>query len=147
MIQGPGRFRPIRAALWGAAAMCLAASCGSPTSPSALFATTDLRVGNGIEAQSGKIVTVHYTGWVYRESAAEQKGREFDSSVGKAPFTFLLGSRAVIEGWDRGLVGMKVGGLRRLVIPPEFGYGTAGVGVVIPPGATLVFDVELLNVQ
>lgn len=147
MIHGRGRFRPILTALCGAGAIFLAAACDSPTRPSLPFTTTDVRVGTGIEAQTGKILTVHYTGWVYREDATEHKGRQFDSSVNRGPFTFLLGSNAVIEGWDRGLVGMKVGGLRRLLIPPDLAYGATRTNDVIPPSATLIFEVELLDVQ
>jgi FKBP-type peptidyl-prolyl cis-trans isomerase FkpA len=116
--------------------------------PSAPYSTTDLRVGSGTEATSGKTVTVNYTGWLYSDSAAQNKGTQFDTSVGKTPFVFLLGAGQVIAGWDRGVVGMKVGGQRRLIIPPELGYGSQGAGGgVIPPNATLVFDVDLLDVR
>lgn len=102
---------------------------------------TDLEVGSGPEAASGHTVAVHYTGWL-------QDGSKFDSSVDRGtPFEFALGGRQVIEGWDRGVVGMKVGGKRKLVIPPELGYGARGAGGVIPPNATLVFEVELLEVK
>ncbi|WP_043832725.1 FKBP-type peptidyl-prolyl cis-trans isomerase [Muricoccus aerilatus] len=103
--------------------------------------------GTGAEAVAGKRVTVHYTGWLFDASAADKKGRKFDSSRDRGdPFAFLLGAGQVIRGWDEGVAGMKVGGQRTLTIPPEMGYGARGAGGVIPPNATLVFDVELLGV-
>jgi FKBP-type peptidyl-prolyl cis-trans isomerase FkpA len=108
---------------------------------------TDLSPGNGAEIQSGQTALVHYTGWLYDAAAPENKGKQFDSSVGGEPFEFPLGGGAVIQGWDQGVVGMKVSGKRRLVIPPEMGYGNRGAGGVIPPGATLVFDVELVEIR
>ena len=91
---------------------------------------------------------VHYSGWLYDPTAPEGKGKKFDSSVDrKVPFGFFLGEGKVIKGWDEGVVGMKVGGQRRLVIPPQLGYGARGAGGVIPPNATLIFDVELLEVK
>jgi FKBP-type peptidyl-prolyl cis-trans isomerase FkpA len=108
----------------------------------------DIKEGHGAEAQKGKVVVVHYTGWLYDASAPEGKGRKFDSSVDrKVPFGFFLGEGKVIKGWDEGVVGMKVGGVRRLVIPPAMGYGERGAGGVIPPNATLIFDVELIEVK
>jgi FKBP-type peptidyl-prolyl cis-trans isomerase FkpA len=120
----------------------------SPLSASATpgFSQTDLRTGSGAEATTGKTVEVNYTGWLYDPSQPDQKGLPFDSSVGKSTFSFTLGAGQVIKGWDNGVPGMKVGGLRRLVIPPSLGYGMTRAGV-IPPNATLVFDIELLNVQ
>lgn len=101
----------------------------------------DLVVGEGVEAASGKFVTVHYTGWL-------TDGKKFDSSLDRhEPFKFKLGARQVIAGWDQGVAGMKVGGKRKLTIPPELGYGARGAGGVIPPNATLIFDVELLKVE
>ena len=92
-------------------------------------------------------VTVHYTGWLFEDGAPDNKGAKFDSSVDRGqPFVFPLGAGHVIKGWDQGFAGMRVGGQRRLVIPPELGYGARGAGGVIPPNATLVFDVELLGV-
>jgi FKBP-type peptidyl-prolyl cis-trans isomerase FkpA len=121
---------------------------GSGTAPAApSFTQTDLRVGSGAEAVTGRGVRVNYTGWLYDPSKPEQKGQQFDSSVGGEPFEFMLGSGQVIPGWDRGVAGMKVGGQRRLIIPPDLAYGATGAGGVIPPNATLVFDVELLDVQ
>ncbi len=100
----------------------------------------DLVKGKGPEAVRGKTVEVHYTGWL------QDGGKQFDSSVGGAPFSFRLGAGEVIEGWDRGVAGMKVGGKRKLTLPPELGYGAAGAPPDIPPQATLVFEVELLAV-
>jgi len=91
---------------------------------------------------------VHYTGWLYDSAAPENKGAKFDSSRDRGvPFGFFLGAGKVIKGWDQGVVGMKVGGQRRLVIPPQLGYGERGAGGVIPPNATLIFDVELVDVK
>ena len=106
---------------------------------------TDTKAGDGATAASGNKVSVHYTGWLYNNGA---KGAKFDSSVDRGqPFQFTLGAHQVIAGWDEGVAGMKVGGKRTLIIPPEFGYGARGAGGVIPPNATLMFDVELLGVQ
>ena len=108
----------------------------------------DTVVGQGREAEPGFNVTVHYTGWLYDASKPDNKGEKFDSSVDrKEPFVFFLGGGQVIQGWDEGFAGMKVGGKRTLVIPPHMGYGEYGAGGVIPPNATLVFDVELLGVK
>ena len=109
---------------------------------------TDVEVGSGDEAVAGKTVSVHYTGWLYDESAPDHHGKKFDSSRDRGqPFNFALGAGSVIKGWDQGVAGMKVGGKRTLTLPPEFGYGSRGAGGVIPPNATLVFDVELLGVR
>jgi FKBP-type peptidyl-prolyl cis-trans isomerase FkpA len=108
----------------------------------------DIVQGEGATAVTGSRVTVHYTGWLHEPGAADSKGREFDSSrKGGSPFSFTLGAGQVIAGWDRGVSGMRVGGQRRLVIPSALAYGDTGAGGVIPPKATLVFDVELLDVQ
>lgn len=105
----------------------------------------DTAVGKGAEATSGQTVEVHYTGWLDK---AGKKGAKFDSSVDRGdPFSFRLGAGDVIKGWDDGVAGMKVGGKRTLVIPAELGYGAAGASGVIPPNATLIFDVELLGVK
>jgi FKBP-type peptidyl-prolyl cis-trans isomerase FkpA len=109
---------------------------------------TDTTVGTGNEAVKGKIAVVHYTGWLYDPAAADKKGHKFDSSVDRGqPFTFPVGGGRVIRGWDEGVVGMRVGGRRTLVIPSDMAYGSRGAGGVIPPDATLVFDVELLEVR
>ena len=109
---------------------------------------TDVKTGEGAEATAGRSVSVHYTGWLYDETAPDHKGAKFDSSRDRGtPFEFTLGAGQVIRGWDEGVQGMKVGGSRTLTIPPEMGYGARGAGGVIPPNATLVFDVELLGIQ
>src|SRR5689334_20712537 len=109
---------------------------------------SDTKVGTGAEATAGKQVTVHYTGWLYDPKAADKHGKKFDSSKDHGePFSFKLGARQVISGWDQGVAGMKIGGMRTLVIPSELGYGARGAGGAIPPNATLVFDVELLDVR
>jgi FKBP-type peptidyl-prolyl cis-trans isomerase len=109
--------------------------------------TTDTTIGTGAEATSGQQISVHYTGWLYDPAAPENKGRKFDSSRDRGqPFEFTLGVGQVIGGWDQGFAGMKVGGSRTLVIPPELGYGARGAGGVIPPNATLLFEVELLGI-
>ena len=108
----------------------------------------DTQVGTGREAEPGFNVSVHYTGWLYDEAAVDKKGQKFDSSVDrKQPFKFDLGSGQVIQGWDEGFAGMKIGGKRTLIIPAEMGYGSRGAGGAIPPNATLIFDVELLDVK
>jgi FKBP-type peptidyl-prolyl cis-trans isomerase len=108
----------------------------------------DMKQGEGAEAKAGQHVTVHYTGWLYDESAPENKGKKFDSSRDRNdPFDFPLGAGHVIKGWDVGVEGMKIGGQRILIIPANMGYGARGAGGVIPPNATLVFDVELLGVN
>ncbi len=107
----------------------------------------DIVIGSGETAQAGHHVTVHYTGWLYDADAPQSRGRKFDSSKDRGdPFDFPLGDGMVIGGWDEGVQGMQVGGTRVLTIPPELGYGARGAGGVIPPNATLVFEVELLGV-
>ncbi|MPY90764.1 MAG: FKBP-type peptidyl-prolyl cis-trans isomerase [Luteitalea sp.] len=109
---------------------------------------TDTQIGNGAEATAGRQVVVHYTGWLFDSSQPENKGTKFDSSRDRnEPFDFSLGAQQVIAGWDQGVAGMKVGGRRTLVVPPDLAYGAAGAGGVIPPNATLIFDVELLDVK
>jgi peptidylprolyl isomerase len=109
---------------------------------------TDTKLGEGDEAREGQQVTVHYTGWLFDKNAEGNKGTKFDSSRDRnEPFDFPLGMGQVIQGWDMGVQGMKVGGQRTLIIPPEMGYGKRGAGGVIPGNATLVFDVELLSVK
>lgn len=109
---------------------------------------TDVKLGEGAEAIAGQDVSVHYTGWLYDAAAADHKGTKFDSSRDRGmPFEFPLGGGQVIKGWDQGVQGMKVGGQRTLTIPSSMGYGARGAGGVIPPNATLIFDVELLRVN
>ncbi len=131
--------------------LALASACGdekSPTAPSlnVPFSATDITVGTGTTAASGQTVRVYYTGWLYSETATDHKGVQFDANTAGLGFSFRLGVGAVIKGWDQGVVGMKVGGKRRLVIPPELGYGSAGAGSTIPGNATLLFEIELLGV-
>ena len=109
---------------------------------------TDVVKGTGEGISLGQVAVVHYTGWLYDPSAPEQKGTKFDSSRDRGePFKFAIGAGQVIRGWDEGVQGMQPGGQRRLVVPADFGYGDRGAGGVIPPGATLVFDVELLAIE
>jgi FKBP-type peptidyl-prolyl cis-trans isomerase FkpA len=108
----------------------------------------DVKQGDGAEANAGKAVIVHYTGWLYDPTAADGHGAKFDSSLDrKVPFGFTLGAGQVIKGWDMGVVGMKVGGKRTLVVPPQMAYGERGFPGAIPPNATLLFDVELIEVK
>jgi len=141
--------RPGILVLWTAISV---SACGgsdtpsSPSTPGAPFSQTDLRAGTGAEAVAGRTLSVHYAGWLYAPTQPDQKGQQFDSSASRGPFSFVLGAGRVIQGWERGVPGMRVGGLRRLVIPPELGYGSQGAPG-IPPNSTLVFEVELLAVQ
>jgi peptidylprolyl isomerase len=114
------------------------------TTPSGLQ-LKDTQVGAGASPETGQICVMHYTGWLYENG---QKGRKFDSSLDRGePFEFPIGTGRVIKGWDEGVASMKVGGKRTLIIPPELGYGARGAGGVIPPNATLIFDVELLDIR
>ena len=118
----------------------------TPTPVQPVFSKTDIVVGTGAEAVAGSTVTVHYTGWLYSEGASGNKGMQFETSVGGTPFSFPLGQGRVIAGWDQGVVGMKVGGKRTLVIPASMAYGATAQGK-IPANSALVFDVEVLAVQ
>jgi len=142
-----------RATVLAVAGAVVLVACGAPELPPAAVGVdqmqvTELVAGNGAEAVAGKNVTVHYSGWLYDPAQPDSKGKPFDSSrdAGR-PFTFSLGAGQVIAGWDQGVQGMNVGGQRRLVIPYHLAYGERGAGGVIPPRATLVFDVELLDVR
>jgi len=128
--------------------LMMTACTDTPVSPttSAAYRQTDIVLGTGVTANSGASVTVDYTGWLYDASKPDQKGLQFDSSIGKTPFSFTLGAGEVIKGWELGVPGMLVGGERRLVIPPSLAYGDTRSGI-IPPNATLVFDITLLNVS
>ena len=139
-------------------ALLAASACTADTQTSAKDNSTmsnvtelikkDTVVGEGRVAEPGNNVTVHYTGWLYDPSKADGHGQKFDSSVDRGdPFVFFLGGGQVIRGWDEGVAGMKVGGKRTLIIPSEMGYGAYGAGGVIPPNATLVFDVELIGIK
>ena len=141
--------------------LCAVVACGRNQSssefqegaPMADSGIKDLQIqevkdGTGAEARPGRVVKVHYTGWLYDGSKGDHRGNKFDSSKDhNEPFEFNLGAREVIPGWDQGVAGMKVGGTRVLTIPPHLGYGARGAGGVIPPNATLVFEVELLDVK
>jgi len=137
-------------AIFPFAVVLVLTACGGNTennSVTQLIRQDDI-VGTGAEAQSGQVVTVHYTGWLYDQTRPDRKGNKFDSSRDRnEPFSFNLGAGEVIRGWDEGVAGMKVGGRRTLTIPPDMGYGARGAGGVIPPNATLLFDVELLEVK
>lgn len=117
-----------------------------PAAPTELV-KIDLQTGTGAEAQAGKQVSVHYTGWLYDAAAPKQHGARFDSSLDRGqPITFVLGTRRVISGWDTGLEGMQVGGQRTLIIPPHLAYGGQARGL-IPANSTLIFDVELVDIK
>ncbi|MGH8078025.1 MAG: FKBP-type peptidyl-prolyl cis-trans isomerase [Lysobacter sp.] len=140
---------PVATAIAG---LLLLAACADPGPPPGgripELLRIDQRTGNGAVAAAGSDVTVHYTGWLYDEKAANKHGTKFDSSLDRGePLTFLLGAGRVIRGWDEGVAGMRVGGKRVLMIPPEYGYGRKGAGGVIPPNGSLVFEVELLAVK
>jgi peptidylprolyl isomerase len=129
----------------GAFAGALSPSQAQVTVTDSGLIISDTKVGTGVEAKPGNTCVMHYTGWLYKEGA---KGEKFDSSLDRGePFSFGLGRKQVIKGWDEGVAGMKVGGKRTLIIPPELGYGARGAGGSIPPGATLLFEVELLDVR
>lgn len=138
--------------LLGAALSLSLAACKRSESPesgaaaSAPLQTIDVVAGTGKEAAEGSTAVVHYTGWLYEPKAPEQRGAQFDSSQGREPFSFQVGGGQVIEGWDKGVKGMKVGGKRKLIVPANMGYGASGAGP-IPPNATLLFEVELLDVR
>ena len=130
----------------------LLAACTEPGPPPggsvAELQRIDLKAGTGTVASSGDEVSVHYTGWLYDQNAPDQRGQQFDSSRERGePITFLLGAGRVIRGWDDGVAGMRVGGQRVLMIPASLGYGRKGAGGVIPPNASLVFEVELVDVK
>jgi FKBP-type peptidyl-prolyl cis-trans isomerase len=127
---------------------CGAQQPSSPVSSVTSLQSVDLKVGDGAAVSPGQTAVVQYTGWLYETTAKDNKGKQFDSSRDRRePFKFPLGTGSVIKGWDQGVAGMKVGGSRRLVIPPDLAYGDAGAQGVIPPGATLVFDIELVGIE
>jgi peptidylprolyl isomerase len=132
-------------ALTGAPSQAMAQAAGKTMTTQSGLKITDTKVGDGATPKTGQTCVMHYTGWLYENGA---KGKKFDSSVDRGePFEFAIGAHQVIRGWDEGVATMKVGGKRTLIIPPELGYGVRGAGGVIPPNATLVFDVELLDVK
>jgi len=154
--MGTHTFHGVRP-LWIAAWLCLAPCAmaqeppmpAAPVAPEAVLEATDLVAGIGDEALPGMIVIVHYTGWLHDPSAKDGRGKQFDSSRDRRqPFSFPLGAGRVIRGWEQGVPGMRVGGLRRLVIPPALGYGGRNLGDgLIPPNSTLLFEVELLAIE
>lgn len=124
------------------------ASAAQPQAAVSTLEIVDLQPGSGAAIAAGQKAVVQYTGWLYETAAPDKKGTQFDSSRnGGQPFRFVVGAGQVIKGWDQGVVGMKVGGSRRLTIPADLAYGDAGAGGVIPPGATLVFDVDLVAIE
>jgi peptidylprolyl isomerase len=126
-------------------ASAIAQTGGQATTTRSGLQIVDTKLGTGPTPRTGQICVMHYTGWLYQNGA---KGKKFDSSVDRGqPFEFPIGTRRVIAGWDEGVATMKVGGKRTLIIPPELGYGSRGAGGVIPPNATLIFEVELLDVK
>jgi FKBP-type peptidyl-prolyl cis-trans isomerase FkpA len=148
-----GRIRPTRrtvlvATLAGAIGAAMGACVDTPSSVTvtAPYNQTDLVLGTGNDALTGSTLTVDYTGWLYDVSKPERKGPQFDSSIGRTPFTFTLGSGQVIRGWEQGIPGMRAGGTRRLVIPPSLAYGDTRSGP-IPQNATLVFEITLISIQ
>ena len=144
------RLRRTAAAL---SCLLVLAACGKAPPPYTggdvgEFQHIDVVEGTGDVARAGDEVSVHYTGWLYDQAAADRRGEKFDSSVDRGePFVFMLGAGRVIRGWDDGVPGMRVGGKRELLIPADMGYGAKGAGGVIPPGASLVFEVELLDIR
>jgi peptidylprolyl isomerase len=129
----------------GASTAATAQATGKTMTTSSGLQITDSKVGTGATPKPGQICVMHYTGWLYENGA---KGNKFDSSLDRGqPFEFPIGQKRVIAGWDEGVASMKVGGKRTLIIPPELGYGARGAGGVIPPNATLIFEVELLDVK
>lgn len=132
----------------GGTGLLTRATAADLNSHSGVLQMIDQKIGTGVQAEAGQTVTVHYTGWLEDKNATDEKGKKFDSSRDRnQPFSFSLGAGQVIKGWDEGVVGMKVGGERTLVIPPELGYGSRGAGGVIPPNATLIFEIQLLSVD
>jgi FKBP-type peptidyl-prolyl cis-trans isomerase len=124
------------------------AAPAAASAPSDELQITELKAGSGAAIAAGQMAVVHYTGWLYETSAADHKGKEFDSTNNTGqPFRFPVGTGQVIKGWDQGVLGMKVGAQRRLMIPARLAYGDTGAGGVIPPGATLIFEVELIGIE
>jgi FKBP-type peptidyl-prolyl cis-trans isomerase FkpA len=138
--------------LFAALSLALLAACGgkpasAPASAVSSLEVVELQPGSGAPIAAGQQAVVQYTGWLYEASAADKKGRQFDSSLSSGqPFRFVVGSGQVIKGWDQGVLGMKVGGRRRLTVPPDLAYGDGGAGP-IPPGATLIFEVNLIGIE
>jgi len=144
--------RPLRrigvVVLVGLIAACSGKPGAAPAGGVSSMQSIEIKPGTGEAITAGKIAVVQYTGWLYEAAAKDNKGKQFDTSRTRGqPFRFPVGAGQVIKGWDQGVVGMKVGGSRRLIIPPDLAYGDSGAGGVIPPGATLVFDIDLVAVE
>jgi FKBP-type peptidyl-prolyl cis-trans isomerase FkpA len=144
-------IRPVLIVLAASLVLCACGSADHSAAPATLSPVSsleivDLKTGEGATIAAGQTAVVEYTGWLYEVAAPDHKGKQFDSSAGRQPFRFKLGAGDVIPGWDQGVVGMKVGGERRLSVPPDLAYGSAGAGA-IPPGAALVFDVHLVGIE
>jgi FKBP-type peptidyl-prolyl cis-trans isomerase FkpA len=138
----------LAALIIGLCAACTEKPAEPRASPGNSLEIVDLKAGEGASLAAGQRAVVQYTGWLYQESAPDKKGTEFDSSRRSGePFRFTVGAGQVIKGWDQGVVSMKIGGRRRLIIPADLAYGENGAGGVIPPGATLVFEVELVGIE
>jgi FKBP-type peptidyl-prolyl cis-trans isomerase len=139
----------------GVLALILAVACTPPAAPpvpksdpAPKFEVTDIALGTGNAIAAGATAVVHYTGWLFDAAASDHHGKKFDSSRDRGePLRFPVGGGRVIKGWDEGIAGMKIGGQRQLLIPPDMAYGAAGAGAAIPPNATLIFDVELLAIE
>jgi FKBP-type peptidyl-prolyl cis-trans isomerase FkpA len=145
MLRALSKTVPVEIVAIVAATLTLTACTANPAGPAnaSAFQQTDIKAGTGAAAASGSTITVNYTGWLYDASKTDGKGAQFDTN-GTTPFSLVLGTGAVIQGWDQGIVGMQVGGIRRLIIPPSLAYGDIRHGV-IPANATIVFDIELLT--
>ena len=147
-----GRVVLAAVVLFGVTTAVSCAPPGPPTGPSGStagvrFSVVDLKVGDGDTVASGDRIEVWYTGWLYVQSSPDNnKGESFDSNRDRTLFRFIVGTGHVIEGWDQGVPGMKAGGIRRLIVPPELAYGSEGQGP-IPPGATLIFEIEVVSVE
>lgn len=136
------------AVLIGLLSACGGKPAAPPSGPVTSMQSIELKAGAGEGIVPGKVAVVQYTGWLYEATATDNKGKQFDSSrTHGQPFRFPLGAGNVIKGWDQGVAGMKVGESRRLIIPPDLAYGDGGAGGVIPPGATLVFDIDLVAIE
>jgi FKBP-type peptidyl-prolyl cis-trans isomerase FkpA len=139
------------AALIAALPSCTGQAAGPPPAATATvnsLQSEDIKVGTGAPIAAGQQAVVQYTGWLYDASTADKKGKEFDSSANSGqPFRFVIGGGQVIKGWDQGVAGMQAGGRRKLIIPADLAYGQEGAGGVIPPGATLVFEVTLVGIE
>jgi FKBP-type peptidyl-prolyl cis-trans isomerase len=134
--------------LVGLIAACSGNPSATPTSGVSTMQSVEIKPGAGEALTAGKLAVVQYTGWLYEAAAKDNKGKQFDSSLTQGrPFRFPVGTGQVIKGWDQGVVGMKVGESRRLIIPADLAYGDRGAGGVIPPGATLVFDIDLVAIE